>query len=286
MSTLAPLVDSHNHLQEEVLQPYLPEVLQRAREAGVAVQVVNGTAPGDWAHVLALAQNHPDLIPCFGLHPWFVGQAGVPAPPGWVDMLRHHLSAIPSALGEIGLDRWVKERDEAAQEEAFVLQLRLARELGLPVMIHCLKAWGWLLEVLGREGAPPAGMLIHAFGGAAEMIPPLQQMGAYFSFGGSVLDEQRLRARQSLQAVPLERLLIETDAPALLPSERVVRASRPQYHVIVGDGGEEYNEPANLPLILHGIAQLRGVPEEELREIVWENAQRLLGPLMPSVNVT
>ncbi len=268
---MAPLIDAHNHLQEEVLEPHLPAVLARARAAGVTSQVVNATHEGDWAQVRALAAACPDLIPCFGLHPWFVGERRE----GWLERLRTLLLEVPSAVGEIGLDRWFRDCDEEAQEKVFIAQLRLARELGRPVMVHCLKAWGWLREVLEREGAPPAGMLIHAYGGAAEMIPPLAALGACFSFGGSVLDEHKRRARLALMVVPLDRLLVETDAPALPPPEPY----RP--HVVMGERGELYNEPANLPAILDGLAALRGVPADELREITWDNARRLLGSLLP-----
>jgi TatD DNase family protein len=264
------LIDAHNHLQEEVLEPHLPAVLQRARAAGVTGQVVNGTHEGDWEQVRALAAAHPEVVPCFGLHPWFVGERQA----GWCERLRELLGAVPAAVGEIGLDRWLERPNLAAQEEVFVAQLRLARELQRPVMIHCLRAWGWLREVLEREGPLP-GLLIHAYGGAADMLAPLAAQGALFSFGGGVLDERKRRARLALQAVPLERLLIETDAPALLPPEPY----RP--HVTVGERGELLNEPANLPAILAGIAKLRGLPPDELAAITWENAGRLLGPLRP-----
>ena len=184
--------------------------------------------------------------------------------------------SLRSAIGEIGLDRWIEDRDEPAQEEVFVAQLRLARRLERPVMIHCLKAWGWLLEILPREPLPP-GLLIHAYGGAPDIIPQLVRMGAFFSFGGSVLDERKLRARKSLQAVPLDRLLVETDAPALLPPEQF----RP--HAVTGERGEFYNEPANLPAVLEGIAELRDMSPDELREITWHNARALLGDLLDEV---
>ena len=170
------LIDAHNHLQEEVLEPHLPAVLQRARAAGVTCQVVNGTHEGDWAQVRALAAAHPEVVPCFGLHPWFVGERQA----GWCERLRELLVAVPAGVGEIGLDRWQERPDLAAQEEVFVAQLRLARELQRPAMVHCLRAWGWLREVLEREGPLP-GLLIHAYGGAADMLAPLAARYAGFS---------------------------------------------------------------------------------------------------------
>lgn len=256
------LIDAHNHLQEEVLVPYVGGVIERARRAGVGEMWCNGTAEDDWQAVLDLAVAHREIVPFFGLHPWFVKErSGI-----WLSELERFLEAVPSGVGEIGLDRMVKGADAPGQEEVFRAQLDLARRRGLPVTIHCLKAWGWLLEVLRdlTPSLPP--MLMHAYGGAAELIRPLTDLGAYFSFAGSVLDERHLRARAALQAVPLDRLLIETDAPALLPPEPY----RP--HTLLTDDGQTYNEPANLVAIAEGVAGLLGMPAQRLVELTAENA--------------
>lgn len=261
---MPPYFDAHNHLQEEVLIPHLDGVMQRARAAGIARMVCNGTHEGDWQRVLDLSREYEEIIPCFGLHPWFVKDRS----PDWLRSLESFLDQTPSAVGEIGLDRYVPDRDEPAQEEVFRVQLDLARRRNLPVMIHCLKAWGWMLRVLESEGPPPAGMVIHAYGGSAELLPQLAAMGAWFSFAGSVLDERHARARGALKQVGPERLLVESDAPAMPPPQEF------REHMVVGEGGEEYNEPANLPAILRGVAEVRGDREEDLRRICWENGER------------
>ncbi len=232
--------------------------------------VCNGTSEVDWQAVLELARQYEEVVPCFGLHPWFVKERSA----DWVARLEGYLNAVPSAVGEIGLDRWVGDRDEAAQEEVFGAQLRLAHERKLPVMIHCLRAWGRLLEILDEVGPPPAGMLIHSFGGAAEMIPPLARMGAVFSFAGNILQPARKRARRSLPAVPRELFLLETDAPALPPPEPFA-----PFTIEAADGAL-LNEPANLPAIAEGVAELRGESPDDLVRIVWQNARRLLGDLL------
>ncbi len=261
------LVDAHNHVQEEVLAPYLPDVMRRAAEAGVTGMVVNGTSEADWPEVLRLSREYPGIIPCFGLHPWFVGERS----PDWLDRLEEYLDAAPSAIGEIGLDRWLRDRDETAQEQCFRQQLALAQRRGLPVMVHCLRAWGWLLEVLREAGPLPAGLLVHAYGGAPELLPELTAMGAHFSFAGNVLDPARQRARAALAAVPLERLLVETDAPAMLPPAPF----RP--FVIMTPEGEALNEPANLPAVVAGVAQLLDVSPDALKQVLAVNVQHLLG---------
>jgi len=130
------------------------------------------------------------------------------------------------------------------------------------------------MDILQDTGAPPAGMLIHSYNGAAEMVPPLAKLGARFSFAGNILVPDRKQARKGFAAVPDDLLLLETDAPALTPPEPY----RP--HTIEAPDGALWNEPANLPAIADGVAQLRDVSAQSLVTQVWENASRLFGGLL------
>jgi TatD DNase family protein len=261
------LVDVHLHLQDDFLAARLEEVLGLARAGGVEWFCSNGAEESDWPVVLAQARAHPEIVPCFGLHPWYVSERSA----RWLEQLEWHLEAIPSAVGEIGLDRWKEPRDEAAQEEVFRAQLAVARRREVPAMIHCVRAWGWLMEVLRSEAALPAGFLLHAYGGPVELIPPLVEMGAYFSYGGSTLDERKKLRRETLPQIPRDRLLLETDAPDMPPPPaHCVRA-------LQDAGGRRVNEPANLRPILQGVAALLGMEEAELAEQVWANSRRFLG---------
>jgi TatD DNase family protein len=264
------LVDSHVHLQDAVFAPDLAGVLRQAAVVGVRHFVCNGSSEEDWLSVEMLAREHSAIIPCFGLHPWYVRSRS----PDWSSHLEAFLARTHSGVGEIGLDRWIEPRDEPAQEEVFRIQLALARQWRRPVMIHCLRAWGWLIEVLDSESLLPAGFMIHAYGGAPELIPPLVKKGAYFSFAGSVLHDRKLRQRESLRRVPPERLLLETDAPDLLPPEthRPFELHDPE--------GNEKNHPANLGAILAGIAQILKVPADALAQRIWENSRRFLTGLL------
>lgn len=263
------LIDCHLHLQDPAIKPHLPQILSRASESGVRLMVCNGTCEDDWPAVAELARTHRQIVPCFGLHPWYVPKRSA----DWLARLETFLRATPSGVGEIGLDRWIEPRDEPAQEQAFRAQLALARQLGRPVMIHCLRAWGWLMDVLRDEPPLPQGMLIHAFGGSPELIAPLAEMGAYFSFAGNIFEEKRHKARETLQTVPIDRLLIETDAPDMLPPPDCCT------HAIASDG-RLLNEPANLPAIFPGIAQLRNVDPQTFAGLLRANAHRLLAGLI------
>jgi TatD DNase family protein len=267
---MTPLVDAHLHLQFPELLGDVDIVVKRAKEAGVTAMVCNGTSPADWPVVADLARRHRCIIPCFGVHPWHVAQATA----GWEDQLNRHLDAMPSAVGEIGIDRWIEPRDEMLQERVFRRQLAIARERRLPVMIHCLRAWDWLMQILASEPPLPAGMLIHAYGGSVEMIPRLSKRGALFSFTGATFEPRRQKLRDALRAVPRDRLLAETDAPSMLPPEGL-RVEPPTCR-----GVPVPNEPGNLPLIVRAMAGERGEDETELRQAMGQNAARLLGALL------
>ena len=253
------LFDAHCHLQDERLAANLAGVMERAAAAGVAGWMCCGSAEGDWPAVLAVAAKFPGVQASFGLHPWYVGGRTT----GWLDRLRAVLLAHPSSgVGEIGLDHALEGVDLAAQEQVFLDQFALSIELQRPASLHCRRAFGRLLELLPRFGRHPAGFLIHSFSGAAEVIPPLAQQGAYFSFSGSLTRSGNRRGHAALRAVPADRLLLETDAPDLPP-------------VIAGQVPAGPNEPANLIHILRAAADLRGLPEADLAAQLRINAQQL-----------
>ena len=266
------LYDAHNHLQDERLKPRLAAVMTAVQAEPIAKMVVNGSGEDDWPDVLALARKFPQVIPSFGCHPWYVKNRT----PAWRETLTRHLDQVPSAVGEIGLDRWVKDRDDAQQEEAFIWQLRLAAERNLPASIHCLQAWGRMLEILQNEPRPACGFLLHSFGGPAEMVPALARVGAYFSLPGYFAHERKARQRETFRHIPLDRLLIETDAPdQRLPDER-------NHFPLQDADGKPINHPANLRGVYEFAAGLLSMPLENLSAQVAQNFQTLFGWLESS----
>jgi TatD DNase family protein len=267
------LYDAHNHLQDERLKPVRPGIIKILERENIAGMVVNGSCEEDWPAVLELARKHPQVIPSLGYHPWYVQERSA----DWQQVLIRFLDQVPSAVGEIGLDRWKVDGDQALreQEEVFVWQLRLAAERNLPVSIHCLQAWGKLLELLQAGPRPQCGFVLHSFGGPQEMIQPLAKLGAYFSLPGYFAHERKGKQREAFRHVPPDRLLIETDAPdQVLPEERV------RYPLLDEQSGKPLNHPANLGMVYAFAAELLGEPIEAVAERVEQNFQRLFGGLI------
>ncbi len=258
------LFDAHNHLHDQRLPSDAAALLADCKKVGLEKMVVNGTNESDWDNVANLAQNHPQIVPSFGLHPWFVPDRS----PDWQQRLRHYLGAWPTAVGEIGLDRWKPGLPYDEQEEVFLAQLQLAAERNLPTSIHCLKTWGRLLELLSENKTPDRGFLLHSYGGPAEMIQPLAKRGGYFGFPGYFAHERKKRQCEIFRQVPAERLLIETDAPdQSLPGERVT-------HPL----GQGLNHPANIAAVYEAAAESLGQAPESFAAQVEENFLRLFAP--------
>lgn len=277
--------DAHNHLHDAWLAPHRDPVLAELARLPLGGAVVNGTSEQDWPEVTALCSTSClPLRASYGLHPWHVGNAT----PHWRETLLQTLDANPrAALGEIGLDRWILDRARpddprlaglrraslAEQREAFVWQLRLATERNLPVTIHCLEAWGALAEILRAEPLPARGVLLHAYGGSADLAQSLLPLGAYFSFNGYFLAERQAAQREVFKTLPLNRLLVETDAPAM-PLPESLRT-----HVLpAAADGATLNHPGNIAATYAQLAALRATPLATLSAAVAENFARCFGP--------
>jgi len=235
--------DAHLHLQDPRFSDPAA-IVAEMQQAGIQRCVVNGTSPDDWGSVSALATQFPEFIlPSYGLHPWHTPCSH----PDWKTLLEEILTANPLAgIGECGLDRWIKSPDKPAQEEAFLFQLNLAKRFKRPLSIHILKAWGWFLDILRSQKYQQSNFLLHAYNGSRELIPELVERGAYFSFSGSFLHPHKSRLLETFRHIPLERLLVETDAPDMLPPEQAIS------HRI--HDAPTLNHPANLPRIVHHLA--------------------------------
>lgn len=279
--------DAHNHLQDAWLAPHRARIFVDLAQVPLGRSVVNGTCQQDWPVVTTLAHEHSFILPSLGLHPWYVGNSTS----AWRDELvrsldRHQRGGGAVAIGEVGLDRWILDRarpDDSRlaglrrasldeQIEAFTWQLEFAADRNLPVTIHCLDAWGALLDVLRRSRRPARGFLLHAYGGSAELARDFGALGAFFSFNGYFLGEKQAAKRAVFAGLPADRLLVETDAPAMPPPERFRAYSLPG----LADGNP-INHPANIQKIYEGLATVRKVSLPTLTTEVAENFRRLFG---------
>lgn len=263
-----PLYDAHNHLQDARLKPFLTSILEEVSRLNVRRMVVNGSCEEDWPEVVALSKRHPHIVPSFGYHPWYVQERSAE----WQTRLIAYLDQTHGAVGEIGLDRWIEGHDLAQQEPVFRAQLRLAAERNVAASIHCLKAWGRLFALLQAEARPARGFLLHSYGGPQEMVQPLAKLGAYFSICGFFAHERKERHRETFRHVPIDRLLIETDAPDMLPPERLN-----QFPLPADASGKPLNHPANLGAVYEFVADLRGLTVTDLAQQMQENFERLFG---------
>lgn len=287
--------DAHCHLQDPRIWSKAPQLIAKAHEVGVVNFVVNGVSENDWHLVKQLGQSYPtSVIPCFGLHPWFIQERT----PSWFDMLKQFFDSTPSAaVGEIGLDKSSrgKKIDFTDQVQVFQQQLQLAKDLKRPVSIHCIRAFGDLLPIMQRIGPFPAGVILHSYLGSAEMVPEFAKLGAYFSFSGFLMSMEPRKAKKMLKMVPSERILLETDAPDALPkfvSDTLYpvegdSSNSKELHAQEGISGldsasdgstmpkETLNHPANIVNVLSYVASLLELTKEEVAEVSYQNAVRL-----------
>lgn len=280
------LFDSHCHLQDSRILNVAPRLIKEAVDTGVLHFAVNGVSEKDWHLVKEMSEAHPAVVPNFGLHPWFISDRT----PNWLRTLKDFLASTPSAaVGEMGLDKgsFGKTIDFTDQVEVFRLQLQLAKEMNKPASIHCVRAFGDLLEILKSEGPFPSGLVLHSFLGSAEMVPELSKLGAYFSFSGFLMSMKESKAKKMLKCVPRERILLETDAPDARPSS-VDPDSLFKVKTETADLNEEedsskerfqdeenVNHPANIHHILAYVARLLEMEEKEVAELSYGNAVRL-----------
>ena len=242
--------DFHLHLQDHAFADDLDAVISRAKAVRVRKFVCNSTSPDDWGAVKTVAEKYPNVFPCFGIHPWFVGNLQS----GWEQRLEETLKTTPSAIGEIGLDRAVKPRNDSPQEDVFRKQLLISRRMNLPVMLHSVNSVWRICEILREIGDIPT-ILLHSFSGPADRIKELVKLGAYFSFSAKILNPLSRRAREAATLVPENRILLESDAP-FLARQKMIRS-----------------EPSVIPDICAEIAALRNTTFEQMQRTIFENGE-------------
>lgn len=248
------LADSHVHLDDSRFDGDRNDVLDRARDSGVSIQIVPGVDAASWPRIKALCTTHSGLFPAYGLHPMFLAQHRP-----------EHLVCLPQwlqqenaiAVGEIGLDFYIEGLDPELQRHYFLRQLELARESDLPVIVHARRALEEVTLTLRRVGGLRG--VVHSFSGSLEQAQQLWRLGFHLGIGGPATYERAQRLRQVVAQMPIEFLLLESDAPDQPDASH--RGQR--------------NEPAYVADVLRCVATLRGESEEHVAEATTANARRL-----------
>ncbi|HZO88194.1 MAG TPA: TatD family hydrolase [Chthonomonadaceae bacterium] len=260
------LIDTHCHLNHERFAGDVPACLERAQQADVRQMIVVGYDLASSEQAVALAEAYPGvLFAAVAVHPHDART--------WSQEAAARLRALAQnprvvAIGEIGLDFHYDFAPRPAQYEAFRAQMRLAREVGLPVIIHCREAYPETLDVLAEEGIGEVGGVMHCWAGTLPDAERAVGLGMALGFGGTLTFKNAEEVRAVAASVPLEALLVETDAPYLAPVPH--RGKR--------------NEPAYVRLVAAKLAEVRGRPLEEVAAITTGNAHRLFPRLAERQN--
>ena len=249
------LADSHAHIDDERFDADRDEVVARALAAGVSLIVNIGADMASSARSVALAEKYPGIYAAVGMHP-HDSQDMKETDYRQLEQWANHPKVV--AIGEIGLDYHYDLSPRPVQKEVFLRQLDLARKTGKPFIIHEREAHADMLDII-RYAARGLNGVFHCFSGSVETAREYLKMGFYISVAGPVTFPKSVKTKEVAKAVPLDRLLVETDSPYLTPQP--FRGKR--------------NEPAYVRLVAEEIANLRDIPLAELAETTTANVRRL-----------
>lgn len=253
-------VDSHTHLYDlETYPEDMDLAVRRAIDAGVTKMILPDINSESRESMFRLAERFPDnLFPCIGLHPTDV------KPDTWekeLEALDSWKGAKVWAIGETGMDLYWSKNEVEEQKEVFRRQLHMARELNLPVIIHSRDATEPILSVLSEFRNCGLRGVMHAYSGSAETFRELQKLGDWYIGIGGVITFKNASIARTVQSIPLDRIILETDSPYLTPAPH--RGER--------------NESAYIPFIAEKLAQLLNLSLEEIAGTTTENAEKLFG---------
>ena len=252
------LFDTHVHLNAEQFNDDLQEVIDRAIAEGVTNMVVVGFDELTINKAIELAEKYDFIYASVGWHPVDAIDM-TPEHLEWLKELASHPKVV--ALGEMGLDYYWDKSPKEIQKEVFRKQIKLAKEVKLPIIIHNRDATADIVEILKEENAGEVGGIMHCYSGSVETALECIDMNFYISLGGPVTFKNAKKPKEVAESIPLDRLLVETDCPYLTPHP--YRGKR--------------NEPAYVKLVAEEIAGLKGVTFEEIAEATTKNAKKLFG---------
>lgn len=248
------IIDSHCHIDFSEFDNDRKDVLKRASSQGVEKIIIPGVMKNTWQRIKLCCEKNPQLYPCYGLHPYFVKNHK----PEDLESLRQWVTKNKTiAIGECGLDFFLKDLDRKLQQFYFEEQLDIALEFNLPVVIHARKSTEDVINTIKKR--PSLQGMIHSYSGSYEQAKQLIELNFYISIGSSVTYENSSRIRKIVQALPLEHILIETDAP-----DQPVAKSK-----------SRRNEPVYIIDVIDTIATLQNTDRKTVSNITTKNAMEL-----------
>ncbi len=252
------LFDTHAHLNVEQFQDDEKEVIRRAKKEGVSRIAVVGFDHPTIEKALELSHEYPEIYPIIGWHPTEAGSYDDDVEAKLIHLIK---TENIIAMGEMGLDyHWMRDLKEV-QIEAFRRQIRVAKKLKLPIVVHNRDSTEDVYRVLKEENVEEIGGIMHSFNLAPEWVGKFLDLGMHISFSGVLTFRNAKKVQASALIVPLDRMLIETDAPYLSPEP--YRGKR--------------NEPSYVRFVAEKLAKLRGLSVRELADITTQNANTLFG---------
>lgn len=252
------LFDTHAHLNADQFSDDLQEVIDRAKKEGVSNMVVVGFDRPTIEKAMELIEKYDFLYASIGWHP--VDAIDMTDEDlDWIEELAKHPKVV--ALGEMGLDYYWDKSPKDIQKDVFRKQIRLAKKVKLPIVIHNREATADIIKLLKEENADEVGGIMHCFSGSPETAKECLDLNFYISLGGPVTFKNAKKPKEVAEVVPLEKLLIETDCPYLAP------------HPFRG----KRNEPAYVKLVAEQIASIKGISYEEVARATTDNAKKLFG---------
>ena len=257
-----PLIDSHCHFDFDAFAADRHEVWQRCVALGMQAMIIPGISIPQWRSLFALVNAQPGWYGAVGVHPWWVAELAI-EPAQLQRAIEERVARERAgnnrciAVGECGLDANI-DAPMDAQLAAFEAQLRAARSLDLPVIVHCVRAHNEVIRLL-KSVRPPQGGVIHAFSGSRETADEYWKLGFYLGAGGTITYPRAAKTRATFTSVPLESLLLESDAPDMPHAGRQGERNSPEY----------------LPAVAEILAGLRGISVDEIAAQTTKNARAL-----------
>lgn len=253
---MAAIFDTHAHYDDEAFDEDREELLAQLPQQGIAKVVNIGASLDSCKRTIELMERYDYIYGAIGVHPSDTAEL-TEENFAWLKEQCQLEKCL--AVGEIGLDYYWDEPDREIQKKWFIRQLQMARELQLPVVIHSREAAKDTIDIMKEQKAEEIGGVVHCYSYTKETAKTFLDMGFYFGIGGVVTFKNAKKLKEAVEYIPMDRIVIETDCPYLAPDPN--RGKR--------------NSSLNLPYVIKEIAALKGLTEEQVKEITWENAHRL-----------